>query len=381
MRTATYLNAFLSLLLGGVAPVHCDGSTAIPPPTGPCHVGVTKLEIPYTNTGDPVAPNNVTYSFIATAFYPTSHSYATQPQPYLDPIVAQLWEDARNATHGSLSNLTSTLSRDVPVLQGAEGAFPTLLFGPGGWGPPTEAYTILLSDLASYGYVVIGTDHPYEQPFVRYPNGTGVYGLPVTFGSYTFEFVAALQELRVNETRALIDNLPLVEELLCAKLNHTHIGAFGHSLGGSAAIGATLEDPRIASGINIDGTVWGPLNSSDPSVDVEQPILFLGFENHSEDTDRTWNAFIAAQTGWWRTLYVSGTLHNDWSDQTFWKEVSNYTSASMGAIDGYRQVDIMRNLVRSFFDLTLKGISGAILDGTSEEWPEVVLNGIGTGEL
>lgn len=376
-----FLQRILQILLTAI--IHLEGAyaTTIPSPTGPYHVGVTKLEIPYINTGDPAAPDNVTYSFLATAFYPTAHKPLDKPQPYLDPVVAQLWEDARNATHGGLANLTSAIPRNVPVLSDAKGSFPTLLFGPGGWGPPTEAYTILLSDLASYGYVVIGTDHPYEQPFVRYPNGTGVYGLPVTFSSYTFEFVKTLQQLRVNETKALIDNMPLVEEVLCSTLNRTHIGAFGHSLGGAAAIGATLQDTRITSGINIDGTLWGSLNSSDPSIDVIKPIMFLGFENHSEDTDRTWNSFMAAQTGWWRTLYVKGTLHNDWSDMTFWKEVSNYSTPSLGVIDGYRQVNITRKLVRAFFDLTLKAIPQTILDGSSEEWPEVVLNGEGPGAI
>lgn len=379
MRVNTFSQVVLALLSSSVTWNKVAEATAIPPPTGPYNVGVTKLEIPYINTGDPVAPNNVTYSFIATAFYPTSHQPLTEPEPYLDATVSQLWEDLKNLTHGSLANLTTTLPRNVPVLKPQNGSFPTLLFGPGGWGPPTEAYTILLSDLASYGYLVIGTDHPYEQPFVRYPNGTGVYGLPIVFTTFTFEFVTVLQQLRVNETRALIDNLPLVEKLLCTTIDKTNVGAFGHSLGGAAAIDATLQDARISSGINIDGTVWGHLNSSSPSIDVKKPIMFLGFENHSEDTDQTWNSFFAAQTGWWRTLWVKGTLHNDWSDQTFWKAVSNFTSTSLGAIDGRRQASITRTLVRSFFDLTLKGIPQTVLDGTSEEWPEVYLNGEGSG--
>jgi hypothetical protein len=64
--------------------------------------------------------------------------------------------------------------------------------------PPSECYTILLLELASYGYTVFGLDHPYEIRFLKYPNETGLYCLgsegddldPVLFG--------ALQTIRIR---------------------------------------------------------------------------------------------------------------------------------------------------------------------------------------
>ncbi|KAH8193849.1 hypothetical protein TruAng_011983 [Truncatella angustata] len=243
------------LYLGIVATASAD-AISIPPTTGHYHVGVRKLEIPYINTGDPIAPNNVTTSFLATAFYPTSQKGSTKQSPYLDPATAALYEVLKNLTIGTIGNLTSALARDAPAVHDLT-AFPTLIFGPGGWGPPTEFYTILLSDLASHGYAVFGLDHPYEQPFVRYPNGTGLYGLPLSFDTGDVDFINTLQTIRVNETIAFIDRLPLVAELLGAPLNQTHIGTLGHSLGGAAALGAALKDERISSGINMDGEFWG----------------------------------------------------------------------------------------------------------------------------
>ncbi|KAK9425526.1 putative Platelet-activating factor acetylhydrolase [Seiridium unicorne] len=367
-------------ILLGSAVVIDAANTAISPPTGPYNVSIKKLEIPYVNTGDPIAPNNVTTSFLATAFYPTSQKCTDEPRPYLDPATAVLWETIKNITAGSLANLTTIVAKDAPALGNAT-AWPTLIFGPGGWGPPTEVFTILLSDLASYGYVVFGLDHPYEQPFVRYPNGTGLYGLDIAFDPPSLDFLVALQGIRINETIALIDRLPLVETLLGAPLNKTHVGTFGHSIGGAAAVGAELRDHRIVAGINMDGEFYGALAANDSSVDVGRPVLLLGQETHdgSSPGEPTWSTFPDAQTGWWRRLNVNGTRHLDFSDETFWKEVTAFTSQSLGTIDGYRQSEITREIVRAFFDLTLKGTPEAIFDGPTEEWPEVRITGSGGG--
>jgi pimeloyl-ACP methyl ester carboxylesterase len=370
------------LLLLDAAAVISAVSIEVPPPTGPYNVGVKKLEIPYVNTGDPIAPNNVTTSFLATAFYPTSQKNAAKPKPYLDPATAVLWEQVYNLTNGTLEALTAPLARDAPVAQQAN-PYPTLIFGPGGWGPPSEIYTILLSDLASYGYAVFGLDHPYEQPFVRYPNGTGLYGLDIAFDPPSDNFTIALQSIRINETVAFIDRLPLVEKLLGTSLNHTHVGTFGHSLGGAAALGAALRDQRIASGINMDGSFWGNLTANDSSVDIGRPVLFLGQELHDGSGpgfDITWQTFPDAQTGWWRMLNVNGTLHLDFSDETFWKEVTPFRSANLGVIDGHIQVQITRQVVRAFFDFTLKGGPQALFNQTVKAWPEVRVTKGGDGD-
>jgi hypothetical protein len=58
-------------ILGALSSTLGVTATAILPPTGPYNFGVKKLEILYVNDGDPIAPSNVTNSFLATNFYPT----------------------------------------------------------------------------------------------------------------------------------------------------------------------------------------------------------------------------------------------------------------------------------------------------------------------
>ncbi|KAI1422055.1 hypothetical protein F5Y12DRAFT_658413 [Xylaria sp. FL1777] len=336
----------------------------IPPPTGPYKVSRKKVEIPYVNTGDPIAPNNVTTAFLATVYYPTPEHFTGPPVPYLDPALAALFEDAYNVTAGSFANLTTNaIVKDAPRLNKA--TYPTLLFGPAGVGPPVEMFSILLSDLASYGYTVIGADHPYEQPFIRWPNGTALYGLP-PFDNPDIDAVALI-DIRVNETKALIDNIPLIERSVGGLIDSRHVGTFGHSVGGAAAAGALLHDHRVSSAINIDG----PFSAKDQYTDAGKPVLLLSEEGIE---DQSWVDFAPVQTAWWKHLSITGSLHLDFSDLAFWKEVTDVKahSSSLGNINGYRQVNITRTFVRAFFDFTLRGVRETILDGPSNAWPELI---------
>ncbi|KAI1470530.1 uncharacterized protein F4812DRAFT_456540 [Daldinia caldariorum] len=148
-------------------------AVSLPPPTGPYQVGVRKYAIDYYNDHDPVAPNNISTAFLATIFYPTLQKPEGAPKPYLNPETAAFFEQNWHYSNGTLSSITSTVQEDAPFLEpeSAADGLPTILFGPGGGGPPVEGNTILLSELASHGYAIIGIDHPFEQPFIRYPNG------------------------------------------------------------------------------------------------------------------------------------------------------------------------------------------------------------------
>lgn len=343
-------------------------ATAIPPPTGKYGVGVRKLVIEHYNDHDPVAPNNISTSFLATIFYPTKADCSrTDTGPYLDPVTAQLWEDIYNFTSGSLASLTSTLQKDAPFLDGAdEPSYPTLLFGPGAAGPSTECNSILLSELASHGYTAVGLDHPYEHEWLRYPNGTGIPGLPLDY-PWTLDELTALYETRLADSLVFLDQFPQIVETLQAPINTTHIGTLGHSLGGAAAIGSLFDSDIFRSGIDLDGTLWGRPALDSSEADTKKPSLLLGFEGHFDESYRTYPDF---QTAYWRGVRINGTVHNDFSDVSFWKTVGT-ADPPEGTI-GLRQVHILRTLVSAFFDYTLLGGEPpAILDGPTEGFPEL----------
>ncbi|KAI1740926.1 hypothetical protein F4680DRAFT_88741 [Xylaria scruposa] len=347
---------------------------ALPPPTGIYNVGVSKHTIEHYNSHDPLAPGNVSTAFLATIYYPTLQKPHGLPQPYLEPELAAIMETQFNYSAGFLSTFTSTIQPNAPFLkvQDGEVQLPTLLFGPGGGGPPVAGNTILISELVSHGYTVVGLDHPFEQPFIRYPNGTGVLGVDIDY--YDSALIEAIYDTRVVDNAVFLKYFPELTRKLGAPFNTTHMGSFGYSLGGAAALAAIYNDNRFVSGLNLDGSLYETLAENSTVADAKKPVFLIGFEFHTGvdyDHDITWESFIKYQTGYFRMITIDGSLHHDFCDDTFWKTIMP-TDPSTGPIDGNRMYKILNDYVRAFFDFTLLGRSSPLLDGPSAAWPEVV---------
>lgn len=341
----------------------CLLADPIPVPTGRYGVGVRRHVIDFINEGDPTSPNNVSTQYMATLYYPTEDDPGPSV-PYLEPELSQLYAETWDF---NISHLTSTRRWNASFLH--QSCSPTLLFGPGGWGPPTDGYTIMLSELASQGYVIAAIDHIHEQPFLRLPNGTGVYGLPLDFGADD-PYIEALHRTRVKEQLHFIRHFPKMARDLGAPFRTEKFGTFGHSFGGSVALTVALESRAVMAAINLDGTVWNRLNSSTDEADLgSTPSLILGFDQHTDETDISWLNFITQQTGWWRLFTVNDTEHLDWSDATFWKKYGS--TRPMGSIEPQKMINITNAYLKAFFDEKIKGNDAPILDGPSSEWPEV----------
>ncbi|KAI0143688.1 hypothetical protein GGR57DRAFT_483215 [Xylariaceae sp. FL1272] len=364
IRDAVVACLILAHLHGSLA-----GSIPIPPPTGPYSVGITKQTIPYYNTHDPVSPNGTSTRFLATIFYPTAQKLESEPEPYLNPETAAYYEQQFNYSTGVLASMTSTLQKDAPFLteyETEESPHPTLIYNSCGIGPPTEVNTILLSDLASYGYVIIGLDHPFEQPFIRFPDGTTVNG--VTLNSSDLTLVEEIYELRLLDNNVFLDYLPELTTQLDAPFDTSKLGIFGCSLGGASALGSLQVRPELVSGLNVDGSFWGNLTTNTSVADVAKPVFLLGMGGHAGD----WTTFPLWQTGsYFGKVLVQGALHHDFRDDAFWKTVDQGSDPSLGTIDGFRAMHIVRTIVKAFFNYTLLGHRSPILEGPSEEWPEL----------
>ncbi|KAI0520759.1 hypothetical protein F5B22DRAFT_653729 [Xylaria bambusicola] len=355
-------------------------ATSLPPPTGPYNIGMSKHVIEHYNSHDLLAPNNISTGFLATIYYPTRQKPNFEPRSYIDPELVAILEPQLNHTSGFLSvtvqyYIVTSLQLDAPYLEGPIGqsAYPTLLFGPGGGGPPVEGNTILISELVSHGYTVIGLDHPFEQPFIRYPNGTGVVGGEIYFNNT--DTLRAIYDTRLEDTTAFLDHFPKLVQNLGAPFNTTHIGSFGYSLGGAAAVGSLYDDNnRLISGLNLDGSLLGQAAVNDTKANVKKPVLFLGQELHTgrDDVhDITWGTFPLWQTDYFGKFLVNGTLHHDFCDYAFWKTIEP-TDPTTGSIDGNRQIAIMNVYVKAFIDFALLGKNSSMLNGPSAEWPDVV---------
>ena len=339
----------------------------IPEPSGEFNVGMRRFVVDFTNPDDPTSPNNVSTGYLATIYYPTKDDPAP-PAPYLEPELAQIYADVWDF---DIAHLTTTMRWNASFLPGKHSAGPSLVFGPGGWGPPTDGFRILLSDLASHGYTVAAIDHPHEQPFLRFPDGTGLVGLPVNYSS-DLEFIDAFHPVRVREMLHFVDYWPKLVKKLCAPFQTRKLGAFGVSFGGSVALNAAIESDNTAAAINLDGSIFGHAAANLSSSDAKKPTLLLGFEGHVASLDESWNNFTSRQSDWWRGIYVDGTVHQDWSDMSFWKIWG--TTKELGPIDGRRMMDVRSTYTRAFFDEHLRGEESPLMDGPAEQWPEVVVD-------
>ena len=372
--------AFRALsLLGGLLQVLSFALTTtaktIPPPTGKYAVGVRKHVIDFYNDQDPLAPGNVSTGFLATLFYPTTHHASTPvDEPYLDPKNAEVWENIYNFTKGSIASLTSSIQPDAPFLKyrhGCKSLYPTILFGPGAGGPVSTANAILLSDLVSHGYTVIGLDHPYEHEWLQWPNGTYVPGLPLDYAwglPGSLDELIALYELRLKDSQFVLDNLRSVKSQLGAPINTTHVGTLGHSLGGAAAIDLLYDNDMVRSAIDLDGSLFQRPEIDGPEADTRKPSFLLGSEIHF---DEGWRTYPGWQTGDFRGARINGSAHNDFSDAGFWRTVGRGKKEE--EIEGERMVRLERTLVRAFFDYTLLGGEAPeVLDPPNEEYTELV---------
>lgn len=251
--------------------------------------------------------------------------------------------------------------------------------------PLFSRYTILLAELASYGYAVTALDFPYDAPFIRYPNGTSFTGV---FNNASWvdpntvdELLDGIYDYRVRAGTHFVESWPTLVEQLKAPFQTTQLGALGHSFGGAASVGMAGAVLDVVSALNLDGSLYGKPASNVSSVaNIKKPILLMGETVQREgNVDATWKTFQTAQTGWWRILLVAGADHLDFTDAPLWRELNGQVGLS--TIDLARMMNITREFVVAFFNQTILNQKEIILSQPEAVWPEVTVFAGGNGSL
>jgi alpha-beta hydrolase superfamily lysophospholipase len=109
--------------------------------------------------------------------------------------------------------------------------------------------TALISDLASRGYAVVAIDHPHDSTAVEQPNGT-----LVPADTNLARRIPSAFNQRVRDVGVVLGQL---SRLVPQRRRATRIAILGHSLGGAVAAQAVLRYPRLAAGIDLDGSPRG----------------------------------------------------------------------------------------------------------------------------
>jgi len=360
----------------------------LPQPPGPYVVAMTSEELVDARRLDPFNtshPRRVMISRFTPV--PRQKCPSNGRVEYMPALISEL-EDAIGTEFlgnsswpsGVLSRVKLDLCRNAPpsLLDHAYHSFPTILFDTG-LNTTRLFYSATAQHLASRGYNVIVVDHPYETDVVIFPDGSIIYGGRVNRTSDEAALVRAL-EVRANDASFVLDALGL--ELHGGGPNSVKVGFAGHSFGGAATAVAMLNDTRVVAGVNLDGRMFGPvLQAGFGGPGANQSFLIVGSEGHNSSNEPSWESLWQAvrlhPPRWIKELSVNGSLHGSFWDLSLIGDVSGLRSNDQlvrdlfGEILGARIMEILREYLDDFFQMTLGDAGQGLLEGPNREYPEV----------
>ena len=350
----------------------------LPEPTGPYHIGTQILHL--VNDHPPahaVVRADGTRELMVQVWYPAAASNAPRA-PY-----RKLSETSLLSSYQSV--LWTHARYDAPFA--ASGTpFPLLLLDPE-WNGRRTYFTYLVEDLVSHGYVVVGIDHTGNSGPTAFPDGH--VSQPdidpgLDFESRTFAelnlYGAQQLAVQVNDARFVLDQFEKFNQDASSKfhdrLDMNRVGAFGHSFGGSVSAQAALDDPRIKSAVDMDGSLWGPVQQGlakpflmiEEDVDLNPPAEQL--KDHAAMISHLFDlsdaAMMRKSNGYHITVH--GSTHSSFTDRSLFSPWKRYSG--VGTIPADREYQIIRQYVLAFFDKTLNGKDSPLFDPANHPFPE-----------
>ena len=289
--------------------------------------------------------------------------------------------------------------------------YPILLFLEGATGF-RQMNTFQVEHLVSHGYIVVAIDQPGAAAAVVFPDGRHAVGLTVpqfhamVRPSYmpvatnaaqtgvllpngsTLHDTSIIPYLAQDVTFTL-DRLAALNRvdpngILAGKLDLQRVGIFGVSLGGIVVGQACRLDARLRACLVMDA----PMSIDVVNAGLKQPSMWITRDAASMRLERQraggWpDAEIEAHQTSMRAAYeglsgagylvrVPGMFHSNFTDIASWTPLSRVLGLS-GTIDEGRAHEIVNAYSLAFFDRHLLGRSATLLDGASNEYPEVLL--------
>jgi pimeloyl-ACP methyl ester carboxylesterase len=383
----------------------------LPKPTGPHAVGTTAWRITDPFRRETFADGAREVEVVA--WYPAAAASRT-PAPYLreGQAEARTWATllkAPDTTFDGLAAVVTHATLDAPPVK-APAMLPVLLFSHG-YTSLTSAYTALMEDLASHGYVALGIVHPYEVAVATLGDGRSVtmldeagtlrQGIRDVFAEWGPEdatmakvtAAAGVEEQRtllrgylskipqtdlalrrwVDDTTLVLNSLARPVEpssngagLLAGRYDLARVGAFGHSMGGVTAAQFCAEERRCRAALNLDGIPqYGTL--IDKPLDRPFLMVYSARPGRAGASD----AIYARAASPYYRVDIRETLHLDFCDLNFWGGPMRERGA-FGALAPARAAELTRLIVREFFDQTLLKKTSRLLSNVANV-PEVTV--------
>ena len=233
----------------------------------------------------------------------------------------------------------------------AEQLFPIVILSPGN-GTNIEFYSSLAGEIASYGYVVVSLNHPYDVPAVELSNGKiAPYDKEQWLLGAEAHQAYIAERIKVRTADALFA-LSQLENMntnspFAGLMDLDSIAVAGHSLGGITASEACKTDSRFKACVNFDGLQrGGPFSMEEHATPPEQPFLFLTKESqlHPKILER----FESMPESYWIVVY--GASHQSFTDGPLLQP-----SLVPFPNQADRLMDFIQTYTLAFLDQTLKG--------------------------
>ena len=286
---------------------------------------------------------------------------------------------------------------DAPI---APGSHPLIFYSHAYYPGFAEQNTVQMEELASHGYVVLNVSHPYESAAVVFPENRFVLGSKErealirnerseAFPFYsTFSgapdplkmetlsaYLSAIPEMQASVQRWTNDVMTVVgkidqvqsgeiESPLKGALDSSRMGIFGMDMGGMVAGQVCLFLPDFKAGLSYDGIQLGEIIG----LQGDQAFMTMSTERNFRQNQPIHRRIF--DHGY--SVSVTGAYRFNYSDFTIVSPVFQ-SAGFLGSIDGNRMASIVNAYTVAFFDTYVKGKPSELLNGPSDDYPEVAI--------
>ena len=316
----------------------------LPRPTGPFRAGTTIVEMEAGRAEALTAKSGDRRRLVVQLWYPAAKGKCERIA-YMDATTSRAVADELPLEFGLAVRHDGCYDAPAAAERDSSSRFPVILFSHG-LGATRFSNAALLEELASRGFVVAAIHHPFVSRLVAFGDGTTVAWDEALLDAR--DGMARLLTTAVDDARAVLTMLDQAGRahgfVLEGRLALERVGYAGHSFGGTAAIAARAEEPRIAAVANLDGRLT-PDTKRPLRLDV--PLLVLLNAKSPDAADYAPGPRL-------HFAQVAGATHTTFTDSPFLARGFGLPIDSR-ALAPEAGIELTRRAVESFFACSLGG--------------------------
>ena len=364
-----------------------NDSIFLPIPTGKYQIGTTEIFLTDSSRKERFKKRDFRRIYIKI-WYPAMDVNQKKTELYLQNYSEELihsifkTKDFSEQWLGELKK-QKTYSYPNATLDTSLTKYPMIVFTPGYYFGMAELYSVYMEELASHGYIVCSVNHPYEQPYISFPDEdiyikkkrTQWAYLQLVFANW-FQFRKKDSPEKIEKTtryyhkmlhrfnKALVywvdDSRFFLNYLetyqaetgdpVVKAIDMDRIGGLGQSFGGAVIGQLCLRDERLKAGINLDCFQFGDV-IDEP---LNQPFMLI-----QSDYQPTWNLGNTINyknnSGDFFLLSLFNASHFIFSDGAILPYYSTeFKNRMIGDVDGSRLLKTTNAYMLNFFNHYLK---------------------------